>query len=38
MSAYDHARQNRMKAALQQIYDNAVSRDLKEVVGKALQG
>ena len=38
MSAYDHARQNRMKSALQEILDNAVSRDLKEVVGKALQG
>ena len=38
MSAYTQSRQKLMKAALQEIYDNAVSRDLKEVVGKALQG
>ena len=36
MSAYDSQRQMRMKSALQKIYENASSRDLKEVVGKAL--
>ena len=36
MSAYDNARQNRMKAALQRLYEGASSRDVKEVVGKAL--
>ena len=36
MSAYDSQRQTRMKSALQKIYENASSRDLKEVVGKAL--
>ena len=36
MSAYDTARQERMKAALRLIYENATSRDLKEIVGKAI--
>ena len=36
MSAYDSARQMRMKTALQRIYDGASSHDVKEVVGKAL--
>ena len=36
MSAYDSQRQMRMKSELQKIYENASSRDLKEVVGKAL--
>ena len=36
MSAYDDARRARMTAALETVYEGAVSRDLKEVVGKAL--
>ena len=36
MSAYDSARQMRMKTALERLYKGATSRDLTEVVGKAL--
>jgi aminopeptidase N len=36
MSAYDGLRQARMKTALEKVYENATSRDLSEVVGKAL--
>ena len=36
MSAYDAPRQARMKTALEKVYENATSRDLSEVVGKAL--
>ncbi|MGC6516735.1 MAG: aminopeptidase N [Candidatus Puniceispirillaceae bacterium] len=36
MSAYDSKRQSLMTASLQKIYNNATSRDLSEVVGKAL--
>ena len=36
MSAYDSARQTRMKTALERLYKGATSRDLTEVVGKAL--
>jgi len=36
MSAYDGLCQARMKTALEKVYENATSRDLSEVVGKAL--
>ena len=36
MSAYDAARQARMKTALEAVYEGATSRDLSEVAGKAL--
>ena len=36
LSSYDDARQKRMLSALRDLNDKAQSRDLKEVVGKAL--
>ncbi len=36
MSAYDSARQARMKKALEHVHAQATSRDLTEIVGKAL--
>ena len=36
LSSYDEARQQRMMSALRDVNDKAQSRDLKEVVGKAL--
>ena len=36
LSSYDKARQERMMSALRDLNDKAQSRDLKEVVGKAL--